>query len=203
MISLRELFLILGGLLFSVILHEVAHAWASDLQGDPTPRRAGRLTLNPLRHLDPLGTLLPILLYVSGSPVVLGWARPVPIQPAYYRRPRLGLALTGLAGPAVNLFLALAFAALFRLPLSPTWQQWCAFMVVLNLVLLFFNLLPLPPLDGSRLLQLFLPRRLLLPYLRLEPWGLPLIFLVFLFFPVIPRTLFRLTLSLAHFLLAA
>ncbi|MGC8967282.1 MAG: site-2 protease family protein [Thermus sp.] len=160
--------LALSALLFSLALHEWGHAYAAFRFGDPTPRRLGRLTLNPLRHLDPLGTLLLIL---AG----FGWARPVPVNPLAFRRYRLGLFVVSVAGIAINLalavLLALAVRGLYALdPLgvvqtfrgevrTPTGVLALGlfFASSLNLVLAVFNLLPIPPLDGSKILQSLLP----------------------------------------------
>jgi Zn-dependent protease len=171
-------------LFFSVILHEVAHGAAAERCGDGTARERGRLTFNPIPHVDPLGTvLLPVLLAVTHSPVMFGWARPVPINPWRFRRPKRDLAIVGAAGPLSNLAVAGVSAALFRLALPFTGPDHPAGRILLsaaavNTVLAVFNLIPIPPLDGSRLLVGVLPRRLAIPYLRLEKYGFYIIFLL-------------------------
>jgi len=188
-------FLFLPFLFLSIILHEVAHGVVSYLLGDPTPRRAGRLTANPLAHLDPLGTLLPILLYFLNSRVILGWAKPVPIRPSYYKNWRVGVLLVGAAGPFVNLMLAFFVVYFFKLlgvssndflfsmkDGGNLWMILLGMVFFLNIVLAVFNLLPIPPLDGSRILQAFLPHRWVYPYLSFERYGITLIVLILLLF---------------------
>jgi Zn-dependent protease len=139
-------------ILLSISIHEFAHAKAADYLGDPTPRLAGRLTLNPLAHLDPIGFLALILIHI-------GWAKPVPINPYNFKNPNQGMMLTGLAGPASNFFLAWILAVLYRnLPVAgPLWNTVVPNAIFINLALLVFNLLPVPPLDGSRIFTQFLP----------------------------------------------
>ncbi|HNV03383.1 MAG TPA: site-2 protease family protein [Vicinamibacterales bacterium] len=164
--------LTLGLLVPSIVLHEVAHGWVSLRLGDPTARNAGRLSLNPLRHLDLFGTvLLPLMLWSSGAPV-FGYAKPVPINPAYYRDVRRGQLRTSLAGPAANLLLAGAGSAAAWLawtlgapdcrPLAWAWLFAGAFVEV-NLVLMFFNLIPIPPSTDRALSRCSSRTR---PYLR-------------------------------------
>src|SRR5687768_15516167 len=151
-------------LIFSVILHEIAHGFVALHFGDETAKNAGRLTLNPLRHLDPFGSvLLPLLLALSNLPV-FGWAKPVPYDPRNLRRPKQQSGLIALAGPMTNLFIAIVFAGLIRILgalLGPA--QYEALPILLdvvvwvNIALTFFNLLPIPPLDGSGVLFSLLP----------------------------------------------
>lgn len=167
-------------LIFSIVLHEIAHGYVALRQGDPTARNSGRLTLNPIAHVDPVGSvLLPILLVLSHSPILLGWAKPVPINPGLFRRPARGIVLVGAAGPAANLLLAALAAALHRL-LSPGGTLGLVLLsaCVTNVVLALFNLVPIPPLDGSRVVVGLLPRRLRSRYLRLERYGFLLIILL-------------------------
>lgn len=135
------------------------HAWAADYLGDPTPKAAGRVSLNPMAHVDIFGTiLLPLLLIISGSGFVFGYAKPVPINPNNFKNYRIGQALTALAGPLANLILLLAFAGLYKLtPGRGAFTDFLTIMIQLNVVLMVFNLLPVPPLDGSKLLYTFLP----------------------------------------------
>lgn len=168
-------------LLFSVIVHEVAHGYLAWLNGDPTARLAGRVTLNPIPHIDPIGTiLLPLLLLVTGSRVIFGWARPVPVNPANYSNSRLGEVTTSFAGPASNLLLATLFAFLLHLKLGgPGLVLLAYYGCTINIFLALFNLLPIPPLDGSHLVAAFLPYRLLRLYRYLEPVGFVIILLLF------------------------
>ena len=153
------LLLWLPAIIVGLTLHEGAHAWAADRLGDPTPRRLGRLSLNPLVHLDLVGTVLLVLLHV-------GWGRPVPIDRRYLRQPRRDLLLIALAGPLANLLLAFALGTILRtglfqpLQVDPTGRAVLELLhiaVLLNLVLAVFNLLPVPPLDGSKILTSLLP----------------------------------------------
>lgn len=183
------LFIVL--LIPSVILHEVAHGVVAFRLGDPTARRQGRLTLNPIRHVDPVGSLLvPGMLALSGQNV-FGWAKPVPVDPGRFRHPTVGMALTAMAGPATNLALALVVGVLgpFRqvgdsvaFTTGGVAPRLLFGLVVVNAALAVFNMLPIPPLDGSRLLPLILPesgRRL---YARAAPYGFfVLLMLVFVF----------------------
>jgi Zn-dependent protease len=169
-----------------VIPHEVAHGLVALRLGDPTAKRAGRLSLNPLRHLDPIGSvLLPLALILvrrfTGLPIlVFGWAKPVPINPYYFRDPWRGLVFVGLAGPGVNVFLAAMAASLARLLYwagvrGSLAYTFLAILVVVSLVIAFVNLVPLPPLDGSRILGYFLPVRWRLAFLRLEQFGIVIV----------------------------
>lgn len=151
-------------LLLSVILHEVAHGFIAYFLGDPTAKLAGRLTLNPLKHLDPIGSVLVPLLTYSAGGFIFGWAKPVPYNPYNLKAGRWGPALVGAAGPAANFLLAGFFAILIRLSvsvwtLSPAFLELSMYIVLINLILAIFNLLPLPPLDGSKILFAFLPYR--------------------------------------------
>jgi Zn-dependent protease len=179
-------------LLFSFVLHEWAHAWVADRQGDPTARELGRLTLNPIPHIDLFGTLIvPAMLVASGSGFLIGWAKPVPIVAANFRNYRKGDILVSLAGVAANFVLALActvaliglvyltrqFPAVARV--GPTLEQMLDVGIRLNFLLAVFNLLPVPPLDGSRLVYHLLPRGLGEGYRRMERWGI-LVFVLLL-----------------------
>jgi Zn-dependent protease len=164
-------------LVVAVSLHEFGHALAADIQGDHTARLAGRLTLNPLRHLDPVGTLAVVL-------VGFGWGKPVPFSPPALRNRRLGPAIVALAGPSMNLLLAIGAAiSLGLLDLDPLLRsgRFLLLFLSLNVLLALFNLLPFPPLDGSRILTVFLPPDRQNVLFFLDRWGvLILMALVFL-----------------------
>lgn len=203
-----DVLLFLAVLMPSIVLHEVAHGWVAERLGDPTARRAGRITLNPVRHADPLGSLLfPAVLAVAGQSV-WGWARPVPVEPGYFRRPTEGMALVALAGPATNLVLAATVARLSPLVdlraaggpgalgsgvywqgldigirTGALWGRVLFAFVLVNCALAVFNMLPIPPLDGSRLVPLMLPSGAQAAFNRLAPYGLLVLFALILVFP--------------------
>ena len=165
-------------LVFSVIIHEVAHGYAAYRLGDPTAKDAHRLTLNPLAHIDFMGSvLLPLILIITKSPVLLGWAKPVPFNPGYFRDVKKGVMIVGLAGPASNLILAAIAGTIVRIfPFGGIFGIFLVYTCIINVVLAVFNLIPIPPLDGSRVAIGFLPPRLISPYLRLERYGFIIIF---------------------------
>ena len=176
----------------AIVIHECAHGFAAAKLGDPTARNAGRLSLNPLRHVDPFGTvLLPGLLILSGAGFVFGYAKPVPYNPRYFKDVRKGEVIVGLAGPASNLLMSLAGAAiawgsmqLFGLSQELalyTWYFGCYFCSV-NLCLAFFNLLPIPPLDGSSIVAPLLSDRALDVYYQVQRYGM-FILMLFVFLP--------------------
>lgn len=146
-------------LLLSIIIHEIAHGAMANHLGDPTARYAGRLTLNPIKHLDPVGSvLLPLLLIITGSPFLIGWAKPVPVNPYNLHNPKKDMAKIAAAGPAINFSIALFFALLIQFFSVP--EKFLAIfsiIIFLNILLGVFNLLPVPPLDGSKILFAFLP----------------------------------------------
>ena len=167
--------------LVAVILHEVAHGWVADKLGDDTARWMGRLTLNPIKHIDPIGTIaIPLLLLVVGSPFLFGYAKPVPINFRKLRSPKRDMVWVALAGPAMNVLLALVSAVvLFVVAKLPPGMGWFSgpiglmaqASIVINLVLCIFNLLPLPPLDGGRVAVGLLPGPASYQLSRLEPYG--------------------------------
>jgi Zn-dependent protease len=183
---LTELIILAPPLLFALTLHEVAHGYVAFRLGDPTAKMAGRLTLNPLKHLDPIGTLAFFF-------IKFGWAKPIPVNAGYFRNPQQGMLWVALAGPLTNLGLAIVSAILAKavwlvagiipasamleavfLPLS----AMLAASVWINLVLAIFNILPIPPLDGGRILAGLLPENLAIPYRKLEPYGFIIVLLL-------------------------
>ena len=161
-------------LLVSLVLHEIAHGWVAWKLGDPTARAQGRLSLRPLRHLDVWGSVVLVVTFIgSGGSFFFGWAKPVPVNPGFFRDPQRGMMLVGIAGPAANMVLALAAAGLawVTYPWSLFVAQAAALLFVLNVVLATLNLLPLPPLDGSRVLGGFLPRRQYVWWVSLDRYG--------------------------------
>lgn len=186
----------------AIVLHEVSHGFAAYKLGDPTAKSMGRLSLNPIKHIDPFGTvIMPLLLMVMGWPV-FGYAKPVPYNPMYFKDKRRGDLIVGLAGPTANLVLALIGAGI-------TWALWplvtgsngqamlsntffhyfyllfLPMFVLINLYLMFFNLLPIPPLDGSSIFAFILPERFLPQYYRIQQYALPVFMIVVLVLPYV------------------
>jgi len=189
-------------LIFSVVVHEVAHAWQARREGDDTAEKLGRITLNPLPHLDPVGSfLVPLALHFSGSGFLFGWARPVPVNPANYRSYKWGDIRVSLAGIVANLALAvlatLATAAALKSeqafgPLGGVLEalrQMGVYGIFINLVLAFFNLIPIPPLDGSHVLFHLLPRRLAPSFRRAGRYGMLVLMGLFFVVPGVFRVL--------------
>ncbi|MBI5555729.1 MAG: site-2 protease family protein [Elusimicrobia bacterium] len=193
--------------LFCLVIHEYAHGKMAERCGDSTARYLGRLTLNPIAHIDMFGTIiLPLLLIITRSPFVFGWAKPVPINPNNFRNPRWDTVKVGLAGPGANIVTALVSAGILRIILACGKAPGIAggvlvIMVVVNLVFAFFNLVPVPPLDGSHVLAGFLPARLAYTYeTTMQRYGMILIFgLMFLGF--FSKILFPLAYGVASLLL--
>lgn len=180
-------------LVIAIVFHEVSHGLVANALGDPTARLRGRLSFNPIKHVDPFGTvLLPMVLAVSGAPV-FGWAKPVPVIASRLRNPRWHMILVALAGPGMNFVLAGIAALLFGAlaaasPQGPAWafaaQNLLNFMVI-NVFLAVFNLIPMPPFDGGHVVQGLLPRPLAVHYAKLSRFGFPLLILLLLVIPML------------------
>lgn len=184
----------------ALVLHEVAHGFAAYKLGDPTAKSRGRLSLNPVKHIDPFGTvILPLCLMAMNMPV-FGYAKPVPYNPAYFEDPRKGDMIVGFAGPAANLLQAIVGAALaaalwFALPIvqlaaASDIVYYAHFLflptyVMTNLCLLFFNIIPIPPLDGSSILMFFLPKKHLRTYYKVQQYAMPILLAVLVLVPAI------------------
>ncbi|MEK7634583.1 MAG: site-2 protease family protein, partial [Patescibacteria group bacterium] len=176
-------------LLFSVIIHEVSHGVMANKLGDPTAKNAGRLTLNPLKHLDFFGSfLLPFLLFMARSSVLFGWAKPVPFNPANLRNPKRDSGLIGLAGPLSNLSIAIIFGLILKSTIffgiiSGQFLIFLDIIILINIALAIFNLMPIPPLDGSKILFALLPRNKKIEEIEImfEQYGI-FILLFFIFF---------------------
>ena len=190
-IDFAQIFLAFIVLLFSLTVHEAAHAWTADRLGDPTARLLGRVSLNPLVHADPIGTVLfPLLAMVTGAPLI-GWAKPVPVNIQKLRHERRDYVLVAAAGPASNLTLAVIAALLLRLiPVSPVTlgepnvsvpiASLLSRAVQLNVLLAVFNMIPIPPLDGGNVLSGLLPRSLAALFDRVRPYGFLLLYALLL-----------------------
>ena len=184
-----EIMLSLIAVFTAIVLHEFSHGYIAFRLGDPTAKTLGRLTLNPLAHIDPIGTILvPIVLVILRSPFLFGWAKPVPVNPNYFRNPYKGMFYVAIAGPLMNIALALGASAIGRLailitPLSLLYGRGFSayfvqtifyllgFFVIINIILAVFNMLPIPPLDGSRVLTYFLPPEGKRVMMQLERYG--------------------------------
>jgi len=180
-------------LLSAVILHEYAHGWTAYQLGDPTAKHAGRLTLNPLKHIDPFGTvILPAILiglrFLGYSTFVFGWAKPVPVNFLRLRHPKRDMIWVGVAGPAMNIGLAIIFSLILKIYPASEHLELLKFAIFINLLLAVFNMMPIPPLDGSRLVMGLLPDQYALPYSRLERYGIPIV-VILLYFGLFGRVI--------------
>ena len=178
---IQQVLILAPPFLFALTFHELAHGYVAWNLGDPTAKNAGRLTMNPLKHLDPLGVLAFIIMKI-------GWAKPVPVNPVYFSDPRKGMLLVALAGPGANIVLAVVSALLVRLllmfPVLPMFvlmpvAKMLVASVWINVMLAVFNCIPIPPLDGSKVLLGVLPHDLARSYEKLEPFGFLLLLLLF------------------------
>jgi Zn-dependent protease len=188
---MEQLLISLPVLIFSIVLHEVAHGWVAYRQGDATAAMLGRLSINPLPHIDPLGSIIiPAMMALSGSGLMLGWAKPVPVNPRNFRNYKRGDILVSLAGVTVNFLLAFVFTLLwagtewgFRLApgLGRTWviaSEMAQYGVYINFGLMLFNLIPIPPLDGSHVFAYLLPPKLAFQYRQLGMRGMAVLFIL-------------------------
>jgi Zn-dependent protease len=175
-------------LIFAITLHEVAHGYVANFFGDKTAKLAGRLSLNPLKHIDWLGTvILPLLMFIV-SPFVFGWAKPVPVDPRNFKNLRRDMALVALAGPAANLLMAIMWAGLAKLGYdlsqhSDTWFGTPLYLmgqsgIIINVVLAVLNFIPLPPLDGAKILGNILPRKVGYYLYLIEPYSFPILIIL-------------------------
>lgn len=209
----RQLAIMAVPVLIAITCHEAAHGFAAWRMGDPTAKLNGRLTLNPLRHIDPVGTIIfPLLLVLVKSPFLFGWAKPVPVNPRYFADPVKGMMLVSLAGPGSNFALALGFAALYHalfwlaafldgagMGVLVPLVLMAGYGVLINLMLGIFNLFPVPPLDGSKILAGFLPHRWAAFIYGLERYGFVLIILLLLT-GVLQKVLLPMVAAGMHFL---
>ena len=185
-----EFLLFVPVLLFSIVVHEVAHAWQARREGDTTAEQLGRITLNPIPHMDPMGSVIvPLMLWFSNSGMMLGWAKPVPVDPSNYREERAGDIRVSLAGIVSNLLLAVLFTLLgsFLVAIGDgvairTLLRMCEWGIFINLLLAFFNLIPIPPLDGSHVLYRLLPPRAAELYRSMGRFGFMAILALVFFF---------------------
>ncbi len=193
--TLMNILLMAPPLIVAVVLHEVAHGYVAEKLGDPTARDRGRITLNPLKHIDLFMTiLLPLMLILSKVGIVFGGAKAVPVNPLYFKNPRKGMLWVALAGPVTNFILAaISFGLLYFFDWAIKVEMyaavlvhqlvlgWCAYSVLINIVLGLFNLLPVPPLDGGRIMVGILPEGLAMQYARLERFGFAIVIVMIYF----------------------
>ena len=204
-------------LVFAIVFHEVAHGWVANRLGDPTARDLGRLTLNPIPHIDLIGTIImPLVLYFgTNGQFVFGYAKPVPIDPRYFKDPKKGMALSSLAGPGINLLMAILFSLVLRVIFPAVKESdpsdisgralfpialMLSYGVLINVALAVLNLVPVPPLDGSRIVYWLLPEKLGAAYYRLERFGM-LILMALLVFRVLGAIIWPVVIYVLYFFL--
>ncbi len=192
-----EIFFVLIVIIFSIVIHEVAHGSVADLEGDPTARNEGRLTLNPIKHIDPVGSIIvPLFCVIFPTRFIFGWAKPVPVNPYNFKDQKYGELKVALAGPSANLIIALFFGLIMRFfpEIISSSSFIFTYIVFINILLAIFNLLPIPPLDGSHIFFTFFPkleRKIKNFYFRGGVFAFPLIFLfVLILFPLVLETVF-------------
>ena len=183
---IEEILKIIVILFSAIVFHEYAHGWMANRLGDPTAKLAGRLTLNPLKHVDPIGTvLLPGILIamrmLGYNTFIFGWAKPVPVNFYKLRNPRRDMMWVGMAGPVINVILAIVFAQCLNFDLSLENFRLVVLGIFINLLLAIFNMIPIPPLDGSRLVMGLLPTQWVIPYSKLERYGILIVFVLLYF----------------------
>ncbi len=196
-----EIFIILLILFPAIVIHEYAHGWTAYQLGDPTAKQLGRLTLNPIKHIDPVGTIIvPGMIFALRMTGVnippIGWAKPVPVNFRRLRHPRGDMMLVALAGPLSNVLIALGAVSLLKIDLLPGAGEFLVMTVFVNLLLAVFNMVPVPPLDGSRVVMAFLPNKALYYYAQIERFGI-LIVLVLLQFGLFEHVILPIVVVLA------
>ena len=179
-----NLIILIPVLLFSMMLHELAHGWVAYRMGDPTAKMHGRLSFNPIKHLDPVGSAMFVITYLF-SGFVFGWAKPIPVSPYYFKNRQRGMAIVGIVGPLTNFALAIIFGLILNWVEPSTSSRvftvlWLLFQI--NVVLGIFNLIPIPPLDGSRVLGAFLPRNMYEKWVQVDRYGILLVVLLIVLF---------------------
>jgi Zn-dependent protease len=199
---ISQIALLIVPVLFSITIHEVCHGYLAYLFGDPTAKNAGRLTLNPIKHIDPVGLLVLFITGIAG--MAIGWAKPVPVDPRYFKKPRINMMWVSLAGPLSNFVLAVVTAFIYRQFGGFLLQSFfyplvimAEYMVMINVGLAVFNLIPIHPLDGSHIMEGLLPLRAAYAYSKLQPYGfIILLMLIFtravnvVIFPIISAILY-------------
>lgn len=184
----------------AVVVHEFAHGWVAYKLGDPTAKYSGRLTLNPLAHIDPIGTIiLPLFLLITNSPILFGWAKPVPVNFSRLNHPKKDMIWVGLAGPLANILLAIAISIIIKLKIVFMPILILKYFMSLNIVLAVFNLMPIPPLDGSRVIMGILPPQLAYRYMQLEQFGF-IIIVIMLYLGLFGSIIWPIVLTILKFL---